>query len=359
MASPIKTGIVGYGISAKVFHAPFIDTMSEYELVGFVERSSSESAKDYPGTQIYRSFEEMLADPEIELVVITTPNETHFPFSKQALENGKHVVVEKPFTNTTEEGRELVSLAARSKTILSVYQNRRYVSDFLTMQDILDQKLLGEVHDFVAHYDRYRPEARPNAWREKPHRGSGILFDLGPHIIDQALYFFGLPESITADIRLQRPHAQVDDYFDIWLHYPTMKVTLHSGMLVREQGPRYMIHGSNGSYIKYGEDPQEAALRAGEKPLGDKWGSEPEDMHGILHTQIDGNVIRKKVASKQGNFGIYYQNLYQTIRMNAKQTELPEHGYNTIRIIELAFESSEMKATIPCSGLLDVWYPAR
>src|SRR5262249_39685157 len=160
----------------------------------------------------------------------------------------------------------LIKIAKENDRILSVYHNRRYVTDFLTICDIIDSKLLGDVHEYVAHYDRYRSEARPTAWREAPIKGSGILFDLGAHLVDQALYLFGLPKSITADIRLQRPHARVDDFFALWLDYGFTRVALHSGMLVREMGPRYMVHGTAGSFIKYGEDPQEAALRAGQLP---------------------------------------------------------------------------------------------
>ncbi|RZK46436.1 MAG: oxidoreductase, partial [Pedobacter sp.] len=244
----IRTGIVGFGISAKVFHAPFISTIPDFELVSILERSKSESKELYPDVKIVRTIEEMVSDPIIELVVITTPNDTHFPYTKLALEAGKHVVLEKPFANSTEEAKELVELAARSGKMLSVYQNRRYVSDFRTIKQVLDQKLLGDVHTYEAHYHRYRAEERPQAWREKPEPGSGILFDLGAHLIDQALYLFGWPQSVTADVRLQRPHAQTDDYFDLRLDYGFLRVRLTSGMLVREPGPRYMIHGTKGSF---------------------------------------------------------------------------------------------------------------
>lgn len=356
MAQPIRVGLAGYGISATVFHAPFFETMPEYELVAVLERTKNESQKKYPSVKIVRSIEELVADPAIDLIVITTPNETHFPYAKTALEAGKHVVLEKPFTNTTAEAKELVDLAAVSPGILSVYQNRRYVSDFLTIKEILDKKLLGEVHEFEGHYDRYRAEARPNAWREAAKPGSGILYDLGPHIMDQALYFFGLPKSITADIRLQRPHSKVDDYFDIRLDYGFTKVILHASMLIREAGPRYMIHGTEGSFIKYGEDPQEAKLRAGILPVGVDWGQEAADIQGLLHTSINGVVVREKYPSQAGSYAQYYKNLYETIVHKAPVKEKPEHGYNTVRLIELAIESHTRQCTIPCSGLLDISY---
>jgi predicted dehydrogenase len=357
MAQPIRVGIVGFGISATVFHAPFFVTMPEYELVAVLERTKNESQAKYPFVRVVRSMEELLADPSIDLIVITTPNETHFPYSKAALMAGKHVVVEKPFTNTVAEAKELVELAANSDKVLSVYQNRRYVSDFFTIRDILDQQLLGQVHEFEGHYDRYRAEARPTAWREAVKPGSGILYDLGAHLIDQALYFFGLPKNITADIRQQRPHAKVDDYFDLRLDYGFTKVVLHASMLVREPGPRYMIHGTVGSFIKSGEDPQEALLRAGALPGGEQWGQEPEAIYGLLHTELNGKLVREKVPSRAGDFGGYYKNLYDTIVHQAPLKEKPEHGYNTVRMIELALESHQRQSTIPCSGLLDVEYP--
>jgi scyllo-inositol 2-dehydrogenase (NADP+) len=356
MSKRIKTGLVGFGISAKVFHAPFLTTNPQYELVSVVERNRQESKEKYPFVQVVRSIEELLQDDSIELVVITTPNDTHFPYAKAALEAGKHVVLEKPLTNTSAEAMQLVEIAALSGKTLSVYQNRRYVSDFLTIRELLDKKRLGEVHTFEGHYDRYRAEARPNAWREADQPGSGILYDLGPHLLDQVLYLFGLPQSITADIRQQRPHAKVDDNFDLQLHYGFLKVILQAGMLVREPGPRYLIHGTVGSFIKYGEDPQEARLRAGELPTGDDWGKEPESMYGLLHTEINGQLVREKVPSHTGSFGRYYEDLYDTLVHGKPVKEKPEHGYNTIRLIELAFESHQQQRTIPCTGLLPVAY---
>lgn len=352
----IKVGLVGFGISAKVFHAPFITTSSNYELVSVVERHRQESKEKFSFVQVVKSIDELLQHDGIDLVVITTPNETHFPYAKAALEAGKHVVLEKPVTNTSDEAKQLIDIAARSGKVLSVYQNRRYVSDFLTIRDILDQKLLGDVHTFEGHYDRYRAEARPQAWREHVLPGSGILYDLGPHLLDQVLYLFGIPKTITADIRLQRPHAKVDDYFDLRLDYGFMKVILQAGMLVREPGPRYLIHGTKGSFVKSGEDPQEALLRAGKLPVGDDWGKEPEAIYGLLHTEISGQIIREYYPSHKGDYALYYKNLYESIVHHAPVQERIEHGYNTIRLIELAFESHQKKCTIECTGLLSVDY---
>ena len=352
MIAPIKVGLAGFGISAKVFHVPFLTTMKEFELVTILERTKNESQEKYPSVKVVRNIDELIADKETSLLVITTPNDTHFEYAAKALRAGKDVVLEKPFTNTIEEARELISIAKTSGKTLSVYQNRRYVSDYLTIKEILDNKWLGEVHEFNAFYDRYRAEARPAAWREQPHPGSGILFDLGPHLIDQTLSLFGNPLAITADIRMQRPHARVDDYFNLWLDFDFAKANLHSGMLVREQGPRYLIHGTKGSYIKSGEDVQEAKLRAGELPTDKNWGREDAASDGLLHTEIDGTVVKKTIPTKAGNYGLYYTNLYNTLVNHAPLKEKPEHGYNTIRIIELAMQSHREKRTVECSGLL-------
>jgi predicted dehydrogenase len=354
---PIRVGVVGYGIAAQVMHLPFLTTMNEYQVVSILERYASLSREKYPATNLVRTIDEMISDPAIDLIVITTPNDTHFPYTQKALQAGKHVVLEKPFTINTEDARQLVELAKRSKGKLSVFQNRRYVSDFLTVKKIIRENMLGEIVEYEAHYDRYRPEQRPNAWREKPIPGSGILIDLGAHLIDQALYLFGIPKTIDADIRLQRPHAQVDDYFDLRMDFGFTKVILKSGMLVREPGPRFMVNGTLGTFLKSGEDVQEAALKQGVLPISPDWGQDPEEFWGLIHTEYHGKIIREKFPSVHGSFGLYYQNLYKTLAEGAPLREKPEHGYNTIRIVELAIESSRVKATIPCTAMLDVGYP--
>jgi len=263
------------------------------------------------------------------------------------------VVVEKPFTNTTEEALQLIEISKTTGKICAVYQNRRYVADYLTMKEILQKKLLGTLHEFEAHYDRYRPNPRTyGLWREEPIPGSGVLYDLGSHLIDQALQLFGNPKYITADIRKQKAYSLVDDYFELRLDYGFLKVLLKSGMLVREMGPRYLMHGTKGSYIKYGEDPQEERLKAGELPISEDWGKEPENQFGLIHTEINGKIIREQYPSVQGGYGQFYKNLYQTIRNGSPLMETPIHGHNVIRMILLAFQSSEMQKKIEVTGLL-------
>jgi scyllo-inositol 2-dehydrogenase (NADP+) len=350
MNKVIQVGIAGYGIASKVFHAPFLKVSPHYEVVAVLERHHEESKALFPNVQIVRTFEELL-QTNVDLIVIATPNETHYPYAKGALLAGKAVVVDKPFTIRSEEALELDGLAKQTGTLLTVYHNRRYVSDFLTIQQLLKQQLLGDIHTFEGTYLRYRPEKRPNAWREKPEPGSGILYDLGPHLIDQVLYFFGLPKFITADVRLQRPHAQADDWFTVTLDYGFLQATLKAGMLVREQGPRYIIHGTKGSFIKNGEDPQEAKLRAGEMP-SETLGVEGEEFYGLLHTEVNGDVIKEYIPSQKGDYGLFYEDLYNTIVHGAPLKITPLQAYNVVKLIEIAFESSKKRCTLPVEGLV-------
>ena len=346
----IKVGLIGWGISAKVFHAPFLKASPHYEVTHVLERHKQESKAMFPHAEIVTTIEDLLRQ-NIDLVVITTPNDTHHPYTLQALEAGKNIVVEKPFTIDSNDALELINVAKQKGLLLAVYHNRRYVSDYLTIKKILDEKLLGDVHTFEAHYDRYRAEERPTAWREKPLPGSGILYDLGAHLIDQSLTLFGLPKEITAKTKLQRSHAKAVDWFEVKLDYDFLEVTLKAGMLVREPGHRYLIHGTKGSFIKSGEDPQEAKLRAGEMP-SENLGKETEESHGLLHTEMNGKIIREKLPSETGDYGLFYEDLYQSLQNKQPFPIKPEQAYNVIRIIEMAEESSKKKCTIECDGLI-------
>jgi predicted dehydrogenase len=349
----ISTAVISYGVSSKTFHIPFITTHGGYSLDMILERNGETCKEKFPSVKVVKTIEEVLRDPSIELVIITSPNTTHFSYAKAALEAGKHVVVEKPFTNTSAEALELIQLSKKTGKLCSVFHNRRYVADFLTMKKILEDGLLGEPREFFAHYDRYRPDPRTyGLWREHELPGSGVFYDLGPHLIDQALVLFGKPTYITADILKMKSYSKVDDFFDVKLEYDDLIVTLHSSMLVREMGPRYMIHGTKGSFIKHGEDPQEDLLKAGVVPTGPDWGKEESTYFGLIHTEIDGKIIREIYPSLKGSFGYYYENLFQSITNNQPLKETPMDGYNVIKLIELAFESSEKKKTLRVSGLL-------
>ncbi len=351
--NPISTAVISYGISAKTFHIPFIISNPAFSLNMIMQRHGNTAKENHKEAVIVNEFDSVLSDKSIELVVIASPNITHHPYAKQAMLAGKHVVVEKPFTNTVEEAKELVDISNQTGKICAVFHNRRYVADFLTMKHIIEKGLLGETREFFSHYDRYRPDPRTyGLWREEELPGSGVFYDLGPHLIDQALVLFGKPSFITADIRKQKHYSKVDDYFDIKLDYGKLIVTLHSSMLVREMGPRYMIHGTKGSFIKTGEDPQEELLKSGILPTDKDWGKEDPAFFGLIHTERDGEIIKEIYPSLQGGYGQFYQNLHNTIRNGAPLNERPEDGYNVIRLIELAFQSSTQRKTLTVEGLL-------
>jgi scyllo-inositol 2-dehydrogenase (NADP+) len=349
----LNTAVVGFGISARTFHVPFLVTNPNFNWMAVVERNTNLAVSYKKDITVYRSFEAMLEDNRIDLVIITTPNLTHLPFAKAALLAGKHVVVEKPFTITTGEAKELIALSKSTGKLLSIYHNRRYVTDFKTIQQLLQQQLLGKLAEMEIHYNRYRPEAKPNAWREEPLPGSGILYDLGSHLIDQALVLFGPPATITAFVAMQRSHARADDYFDLRLDYGALQVRIKAGMLVREPGPRYQLHGDKGSFIKYGMDPQEEQLKSGLLPTDTGYGVEPKTSWGHLHTEFEGKIINEKYPSLPATHTDYYTGIYNSIVIGMPLEVTPQMAHNTIRLIELAIESNQKKCTIACDGFLE------
>src|SRR5581483_712885 len=227
----IDVGIIGFGFAARVFHAPVISAVPGLKLRAIVQRKGDDASGAYPSAAQVRSIEELLAIPEIQLVVVATPNTSHYPLAKQCLLAGKDVVVDKPFTTAYADAKELVDLARQRRRLLTVYQNRRFDGDFRTISNLLAENCLGRIVLFESHFDRYRLELQRDAWRERPEAGSGIFFDLGVHLLDQALILFGTPQAITADIRVERKGGQVDDAFDVLLHYPRMRALLRASMI--------------------------------------------------------------------------------------------------------------------------------
>ena len=350
MSTNIRTGIIGYGLSGRVFHAPFIDVVEGYDLTK-ISTSRPESIamieERYPLTAVIPDGKGIIDDPEIDLVIVTSPNTDHFRWSREALLAGKHVVVEKPFTVNVKEADELIEIAARQQKILTVYHNRRFTSDTRTVKKLLDSGLLGVIVDYESHFDRYRTNPRPGgAWREQPLPGSGIFYDLGSHLIDQALWFFGMPEAVTAEINHQRAWAKADDHFDVRLHYPTFTATLKSGMICRIPGPTFMLHGTNGSFVKYGLDVQEATVDGGAIPRGKEWGREPENIWGTINAEYKGVKMQGKVESERGDYRDYFINLRDAILGKTAIAVKPEEARNVMYIIELAFRSSKEKRTI-------------
>jgi len=346
MTTPIKTALCSFGMSGLVFHSPFLSINPGFNFYAVWERTKNEAQKKFPNVITYRTLDEMLSDGLVELVIVNTPNYTHFEYAQKALQAGKHVIIEKPFTVTVKEAQELIELAKKKNKILSVYQNRRYDSDYKTIKKVLDKKLLGEVVEAEFHFDRYREELSPKQHKEVPGPGTGVLYDLGAHLIDQALQLFGWPSKLFADIRIIRPVSKVDDYFEVLLYYPNLRVRLKASYSVREALPGYIIHGLKGSFIKPKTDVQEALLQAGNIPGGKDWGREPETEKGLLHTEINGVEERKYIDSEQGNYDDYYSGIYEAIRNNKPVPVTAEEGMNVIRIIEAAFESSKAQKVI-------------
>lgn len=341
----INTALLSFGMSGKVFHAPFIDHHPGFELIGVLERTKNESRLIYPGIHIYRTLEEVIDDPNIELVIINTPTQTHFDFAKKALLAGKHVVVEKAFTTTVEEAKFLMELAKELGLVISVYQNRRWDSDFSTVCKIVNEGTLGNIHSAAFHFDRYKEQLSIKLHKETPGPGAGLLLDLGPHLIDQAIYLFGMPQSVLADIRTIRPGSMVDDDFTLFLYYPSMRVTLKSSLLVKEPIPSFIVHGSKGSFIKQRADIQEAALINGDIPYTKDWGKELAAENGYLHTVLEGKTMKEFIPTLQGNYGAFYNGLYNTIREGAPCLVDAKDGLNVMKIIEAAqLSNAEQKA---------------
>ncbi|HCK82788.1 MAG TPA: oxidoreductase [Candidatus Competibacter sp.] len=346
----IGVGLIGYGMAGRVFHAPFITALPYLRLTKVVERRGETARERYPWVEIVKDAGTLLADDRIELVVIATPSASHFELAQQVLRAGKHVVVDKPFTVTSDQAQRLIDLAKQQNRIVSAFQNRRWDGDFQTVSQIVRQGLLGRLVEYESHFDRFRNYfSAERAWREQAGPGGGILFDLGAHLIDQALVLFGLPQRLTADIRSQRAADAADDQFELILHYDHLKVTLKSGLLVREPGPRFALHGTEGSFVKYGVDPQEDALKRGLAPQGADWGAEPEKYWGRLNTQIGGLHFQGKIETLNGDYRLYYENIYRAITGQAELTVKPEQAQNTIRIIELARQSHEEQRTVAFS----------
>lgn len=346
----IKTGLASYGMSGQLFHAPFISTNPHFQLYKIVERSKNLSAERYPGATIVRSIEELLADKEVELVIINTPDDTHYEYSRLALEAGKHVVVEKPFTTTVEQGETLVELARKKGKMLSVYQNRRWDADFLTVKDIIDKKLVGRLVEFESTFPRYRNFIKENTWKETGEQGGGLTYNLGSHLIDQAVQIFGMPEAVYANIATLRTGGIVDDYFLIHLirpkNIPEVQVTLKSSYLMRQAEPRFRLHGTLGSFVKYGLDVQEAALLNGELPNQENWGVEKSEDWGVLHTDIDGKEFNDNYMSLPGDYGAFYENIYEHLRLNKVLLTGAKENLNVIRIIEAAYQSAQKREVI-------------
>jgi len=337
----INVGLASYGMSGEIFHAPLLHMHKGFNIVKILERTKNKSRDRYPGINIVRSYGEITNDNKIDLIIVNTPDKEHYEMALQAIKSGKHVVVEKPFTLHVHEADKLIAASAETGKLLSVFQNRRWDGDFLTVQKIISEGLLGRLVEYEAHFDRYRNYIRHESWKEDAGSGTGTIYNLGSHLIDQALVLFGLPESVFGDLRTFRNGGGIDDVITILLKYPEIKVTLKASYLVREPGPRYSLHGTHGSFLKWGIDPQEDALKCGEWPSGPDWGKEKEENWGILNTEINGLHYNGMIETLPGNYLAYYDDIYEAIINTRKPAVTAEQGRDVIRVIEAAKESSK------------------
>jgi scyllo-inositol 2-dehydrogenase (NADP+) len=333
----LNVGLVGFGFAGKVFHAPVIRAVQGLRLTTIVQRHGTPDPL-YADVEFVRSVDELLNRP-IDLVVVATPNTSHHPIAKQCLLAGRHVVVDKPFTTTMTEAEDLVETAAREQRIVTVYQDRRYTGDFVTVLKVVTEGAVGRVVTFESHFDRFRPERKPNAWREEELPGSGVWFDIGPHLFDQALLLFGIPDAIGADIRVDREVSVVDDAFDVTLHYANVRALLRASMLAQPLGPTWIVHGTKGTFIKYGMDPQEGALKEGRTPAEPDWDAEPAELYGKLVTPEGTRVV----PTLRSSFAHYYENVRDAVLGKAQLAVTPEWSLDVMRGLILAQESSRQR----------------
>ncbi|MGL5256877.1 MAG: Gfo/Idh/MocA family oxidoreductase [Proteocatella sp.] len=345
MDKVINVGLIGYGISGRVFHAPIIDSVTGFKLYKVCvnnEENIKLLKRNFDDVIVVSNTDDIIFDEKVELVVIAVPNTAHYSIAKRALENGKHVIIEKPFTIDTKEADELIEISLKKERMLTVYQNRRWDSDFRTVRKLIDSGVLGTIVEYEAQFDRFRANLKENSWKEIEGPGSGLLYDLGSHLIDQALCLFGNPKEVFADLRMQRENTSIVDNFELILNYDKLKVTLKSGMLVRELGPKFIVTGTKGSFIKYGMDIQEEHLRRGEVPKNDvNWGKEPEIIKGSIYTEFNGINFNGKIESEKGDYRLFYKNIYRNILNGEKLEIMPIQARDTIKIIELCQKSND------------------
>jgi predicted dehydrogenase len=343
MTEPIRVGVIGFGLAGRIFHTAVIQATPGLELAAVVQRSGDDAKKEYPEARQARSIEELLADPGIRLVVIATPSYSHYELAKQCLREQRNVVIDKPFTLKSEEAAELIRTARHRKLLLTAYQNRRWDGHFRTLRSVIKGGELGRLVSFESHFDRFRPAPRRDVWRESGGPGGGTLFDLGPHLIDEALTLFGAPDTITASVRVEREHAAVDDAWDILLEYEhpyRFTAALRATLTACAPGPRYVVHGTKGSFTKWGFDPQEDQLKAGMRPDAPGFGEEPESAWGELKLCSESGPAIRRVKTERGDYRGFYENVRDVLLGNAELEVKPEQAWRTTRLIELARESS-------------------
>jgi len=351
----VRGGLIGFGLAGQAFHAPVIRGVPGMELACVLERHTSKAKERYPEVRIARSLDEMLSDKSIQLCVVATPNDSHFSYAKACLEAGRDVVVDKPFTPTMAEAEQLVQLAAERGRLITVYQDRRWDGSFLTVKELVKSAALGQVAEYEARFDRFRLDAKPNAWREvADFPAAGVLWDLGPHLLDGALVLFGEPESVTATVLHQRPTSTVDDAFDVFFQYPQLRASLRARIIAYAPSHHLLVHGSEGSFVKYGMDPQEEILRSPNCPDGHDWGAnwglEAEDHWGTLSRV---NEPARKIRTERGDYRGFYANVRDAIEKGAPLDVTPDQALRTMRSLLLAHKSSREGRTVRWNESVD------
>jgi scyllo-inositol 2-dehydrogenase (NADP+) len=351
----VRVGLIGFGLAGQAFHAAVIRGVDGMELACILERRGTRAQERYPEVTVARTMEELLEDKEIQLCVIATPNDSHFELARKCLLAGRDVVVDKPFAPTLAESQELVRLAAERGRLITVYQDRRRDGDFFTVKKLVESGKLGKIVEYECRYDRFRLEPKANAWRERADQpAAGVLFDLGPHVIDQALVLFGEPRTITASAFCQRETSQVDDSFDVCLEYPELRAMGRARIIAFAPGPHFLIHGTKGSFVKYGMDPQEARLRGERVPQGTDWGAdwgeEPESLWGTLSVVGEPSV---KLETERGDYRGFYANVRDAIERKAPLEVTPEQALRTMRGVLLAHKSSRERRTVAWDEAVD------
>ena len=346
----IRVGLVGFGMAGRVFHAPLLSSVEGLQLAAVMERSTNKATERYPGITIHRSLEAMLADDSLGLFVVATPSGTHFAIAKEILSAGKNVVVDKPMTLTSAEAAELIALAKKHKALLAPFHNRRWDSDFLTVQKLLHDGSVGRLVSFESHFDRWRPDPlTERLWRENADAGGGTLLDLGPHLTDQALVLFGLPEAVSADVLREKDGPGVIDAINLRLRYPGFIATLVANSLSLPPAPRFHLRGTKGNYRKSGFDPQEAALNKITRIADASWGQEPAANWGVLHVGIEGGSVSRPVPAIPGDYRLYYAGIRDALLGNAPPPVTGVDGWRVARLLEWAAESSAQRREIVCA----------
>jgi scyllo-inositol 2-dehydrogenase (NADP+) len=345
----LRVGLIGFGLAGRVFHAPLISSVEGIELAAALERTANKVAGRYPGIVTYRSLDEMLADASLDLFVVATPNGTHFELASQILSAGRNVVVDKPMAITTAEIAKLIRLAAEKNLLLAPFHNRRWDSDFQTIQKLLHEDSLGRLVEYESRFDRWRPTLPTDRlWKVDPSAGGGALLDLGSHLVDQALVLFGKPLAVSADLRSERDASKANDSFEIRLRYPDFMVKLGGNSLTLPPSLRFHLRGSSGNYWKHGLDSQEAALAKMTRIDDPRWGQEPAANWGVLHVGIDGCEVARPIEPIRGDYRLFYAGIRDALLGKAPAPVAVIDAWRGLRIIEWAMESQEKRSEIEC-----------